>query len=118
MRHARRRTGRHLPTRRDGTARVTLTHGRRPGSTWRIASRPRGGITVSSPRRPPVRVRSSQGASMSDWNTTIIEEFRANGGKVGGQFEGAPLLLLHTTGARTGTERTNPVMYRDLGGPV
>lgn len=48
----------------------------------------------------------------SDWNTKIIEEFRANGGKVGGQFEGAPLLLLHTTGAKTGQERVNPVMYR------
>lgn len=52
---------------------------------------------------------------MSDWNTHIIEEFRANGGKVGGQFEGAPLLLLHTTGARSGQERINPVMYRTDG---
>jgi deazaflavin-dependent oxidoreductase (nitroreductase family) len=51
----------------------------------------------------------------SDWNTAIIEEFRANGGKVGGQFEGAPLLLLHTTGARSGQEHVTPVMYRDLG---
>ncbi len=47
----------------------------------------------------------------SDWNAKIIDEFRANGGKVGGPFEGAPLLLLHTTGARTGAERVNPVMY-------
>ena len=46
-----------------------------------------------------------------DWNTKVIEEFRANGGKVGGPFEGAPLLLLHTTGARTGTERICPLMY-------
>lgn len=53
---------------------------------------------------------------MSDWNTTIIEEFRANGGKVGGQFEGAPLLLLHTTGARSGVERVNPMMFLDLDG--
>jgi len=51
-----------------------------------------------------------------DWNAKIIEEFRANGGKVGGQFEGAPLLLLHTTGARTGSPRVSPVMYQDLGG--
>jgi deazaflavin-dependent oxidoreductase (nitroreductase family) len=50
-----------------------------------------------------------------NWNAKIIDEFRANGGKVGGQFDGAPLLLLHTTGARTGRERINPVMYRDLG---
>ena len=54
----------------------------------------------------------------NDWNAAIIEEFRANGGKVGGNFEGAPLLLLHTTGARSGKERVNPMMYQDLGGPV
>ena len=53
---------------------------------------------------------------MSDWNAQIIEEFRANGGKVGGQFEGAPLLLLHTTGARSGAERVNPMMYLSDGG--
>jgi len=46
-----------------------------------------------------------------DWNTKIIEEFRANDGKVGGQFQGAPLLLLHTTGAKSGAERVNPMMY-------
>jgi deazaflavin-dependent oxidoreductase (nitroreductase family) len=49
-----------------------------------------------------------------DWNSKIIEEFRANGGKVGGGFEGAPLLLLHTTGARSGRERVNPVMYQKV----
>src|SRR3954447_25096294 len=48
---------------------------------------------------------------MSDYNATIIEDFRANHGRVGGDFEGAPLLLLHTTGARSGQERVNPVMY-------
>ncbi len=47
----------------------------------------------------------------NDWNAKIIEEFRANEGKVGGNFEGAPVLLLHTTGARSGTERVNPMMY-------
>jgi len=52
---------------------------------------------------------------MSDWNRHVIEEFRANEGKVGGDFTGAPLLLLHTTGARTGAERVNPMMYQDLG---
>jgi deazaflavin-dependent oxidoreductase (nitroreductase family) len=46
-----------------------------------------------------------------DWNSNIIEEFRANEGKVGGPFDGAPLLLLHTTGARSGEERINPMMY-------
>jgi deazaflavin-dependent oxidoreductase (nitroreductase family) len=48
---------------------------------------------------------------MSDWNKATIEEFRANKGKVGGYFEGANLLLLHTTGAKSGLERVNPVMY-------
>ena len=50
-----------------------------------------------------------------DWNTKIIEEFRANDGKVGGQFEGAPLLLLHTKGAKSGAERVNPMMYQQVG---
>jgi len=53
-----------------------------------------------------------------DWNTPIIKEFRANAGKVGGQFEGAPLLILHTTGARSGQERENPVMYRRVGDDI
>ena len=48
---------------------------------------------------------------MSDWNTKIIEEFRANEGRVGGSFQGAPMLLLTTTGRRTGERRTNPMMY-------
>jgi len=49
--------------------------------------------------------------TMSDWNAGVIAEFRRNRGKVGGQFEGAPLLLINHTGARTGKPRTNPVMY-------
>jgi deazaflavin-dependent oxidoreductase (nitroreductase family) len=48
---------------------------------------------------------------MPDWNTKIIEEFRANEGRVGGNFEGSPLLLLTTTGRRTGQPRVNPLMY-------
>lgn len=52
---------------------------------------------------------------MNDRNRQIIDEFRANDGKVGGNFEGAPLLLLHTTGAKSGAERVNPMMYRDFG---
>ena len=46
---------------------------------------------------------------MSDFNTSIIEEFRANEGKVGGQFEGYPLILIRHVGAKTGTERVTPV---------
>ena len=49
---------------------------------------------------------------MNDFNRQIIEEFRANGGKVGGGFEGAPMLLLHTTGAKSGKERVNPLVYQ------
>jgi deazaflavin-dependent oxidoreductase (nitroreductase family) len=50
----------------------------------------------------------------NDWNSKIIEEFRANSGRVGGPFEGGTLLLLHTTGARTGQERVNPVAYQKV----
>jgi deazaflavin-dependent oxidoreductase (nitroreductase family) len=49
---------------------------------------------------------------MADWNSNIIEEFRASHGKVGGMFEGAPMLLLTHTGAKTGTRRTNPLAYQ------
>jgi deazaflavin-dependent oxidoreductase (nitroreductase family) len=55
-------------------------------------------------------------AEANEWNQRIIEEFRANEGRVGGQFDGAPLLLLHSTGARSGQPRINPMMYQDLGG--
>jgi len=48
---------------------------------------------------------------MSAFNTQLIEEFRANGGKVGGMFAGAPLLLLTTTGAKSGQPRTAPLVY-------
>jgi len=48
---------------------------------------------------------------VSDWNTAIIEEFRANEGRVGGQFKGGTLLLLHHTGARSGMERVSPLAY-------
>jgi deazaflavin-dependent oxidoreductase (nitroreductase family) len=44
-------------------------------------------------------------------NKRIIEEFRANNGKVGGNFEGKNLLLIHTKGAKSGEERINPVAY-------
>jgi deazaflavin-dependent oxidoreductase (nitroreductase family) len=51
---------------------------------------------------------------MPDPNQQVIEEFRANGGRVGGNFEGRTLLLLHHRGAKTGTERVNPVAYQRL----
>ena len=50
-----------------------------------------------------------------DFNSHVIDEFRAHGGRVGGRFEGAPVLLLHHTGARTGRERVSPMMYQRVG---
>jgi deazaflavin-dependent oxidoreductase (nitroreductase family) len=49
-------------------------------------------------------------SDMSDFNRGVIEEFRANHGKVGGGFEGAPVVLLTTTGAKTGQKRVNPLV--------
>lgn len=47
----------------------------------------------------------------NDWNDQIIAEFRANEGRVGGPFEGAPMVILTSTGAKTGKPHTNPLMY-------
>ncbi|WP_422741961.1 nitroreductase family deazaflavin-dependent oxidoreductase [Mycobacterium sp. WMMD1722] len=52
--------------------------------------------------------------SERDFNARNIEEFRRNGGKVGGQFEGFPLLILHSKGARSGVERENLIGYFDI----
>ncbi len=49
--------------------------------------------------------------SFDDWNAQTIAEFRKNHGRVGGYFESAPMLLLHTVGKRSGKPRVNPVMY-------
>jgi deazaflavin-dependent oxidoreductase (nitroreductase family) len=51
--------------------------------------------------------------SPADFNAQIIEEFHANAGRVGGMFEGMPLLLLHHTGAKSGKSRINPLAYQD-----
>jgi deazaflavin-dependent oxidoreductase (nitroreductase family) len=48
---------------------------------------------------------------VNDFNDQVIAEFRAHHGKVGGPFEGAPLLLLHSTGAKSGQQRVSPMMY-------
>lgn len=50
-------------------------------------------------------------AIVRDRNKAIVDEFRANAGKVGGHFKGRTLLLLHTTGAKSGREYVNPVAY-------
>lgn len=47
-----------------------------------------------------------------EWNRKIIDEFRASAGKVGGPFEGVPILLLHHRGAKSGTQRVSPLAYR------
>jgi deazaflavin-dependent oxidoreductase (nitroreductase family) len=54
-------------------------------------------------------------ADMNDFNEKIIDEFRANAGKVAGPFEGAPVILLHHKGAKTGTERVSPLVYQPVG---
>jgi deazaflavin-dependent oxidoreductase (nitroreductase family) len=48
---------------------------------------------------------------MTDWNAGTIEEFRANEGRVGGNFEGAPMVLLHHRGRKSGREYVTPTMY-------
>ena len=52
---------------------------------------------------------------MSDWNQKIVEEFRTNAGKVGGPFDGATMILLHTTGAKSGAERVSPLVTQPDG---
>ena len=53
-------------------------------------------------------------SDFNDWNKQIIDEFRANSGKMSGQFEGTPMLLLHTTGAKSGQTGVNPLVYQAL----
>jgi deazaflavin-dependent oxidoreductase (nitroreductase family) len=55
---------------------------------------------------------------LNNWDRRIIEEFRANGGNVGGSLTGAPLLLLTTTGAKSGEPRTRPLVYLSEGGHI
>jgi deazaflavin-dependent oxidoreductase (nitroreductase family) len=50
-------------------------------------------------------------SDFDDWNSKIIEEFRANEGRVGGPFEGAPMILVHHIGAKSGKERVTPLVW-------
>ncbi|WP_099022051.1 nitroreductase/quinone reductase family protein [Mycolicibacterium palauense] len=59
---------------------------------------------------------SSDTASPNSFNDAIVAEFRGNGGRVGGRFEGASLLLLHTTGARSGRARLSPLAHLTIDG--
>ena len=54
-------------------------------------------------------------ASPADFNSKIVDEYRANGGKLGGMFAGADLLLLHHTGAKSGAQRVSPLAYQRIG---
>ncbi len=57
-------------------------------------------------------------AALDEFNRQIVEEFRANAGKVGGPFEGGTLLLLHTVGAKSGQPRLSPLAYLEIDGKV
>ncbi|SOX53420.1 nitroreductase family deazaflavin-dependent oxidoreductase [Mycobacterium ahvazicum] len=61
---------------------------------------------------------TSDTETVKSFNTAIADEFRANGGKVGGPFEGAKLLLLTTTGAKSGQSRLSPLAYFDIDGKL
>jgi deazaflavin-dependent oxidoreductase (nitroreductase family) len=54
-------------------------------------------------------------ADVNDWNDKIMAEFRDSGGNVGGPFAGMSLLILHSTGAKSGRERLNPLAYQQVG---
>ena len=51
-----------------------------------------------------------------DFNTRVVQDFRANAGRVGAPFEGMPVVLVHHKGRRTGTERVNPLVYQKVDG--
>jgi deazaflavin-dependent oxidoreductase (nitroreductase family) len=62
--------------------------------------------------------QSRDAGFVNDFNEKIIAEFRANDGKVGGQFANANLLLLHTTGAKSGQPRVSPLAYFRVDGKL
>src|SRR6266699_2912234 len=62
--------------------------------------------------------RGGMMADRNDWNRQTIEAFRKNGGKVGGMWEGRPLLVLTTTGAKSGRRHTTPTMLPRPSSPV
>ena len=57
-------------------------------------------------------------SALDDFNRGVVEEFRANAGKVGGPFEGGTLVLLHTVGAKSGQPRISPLAYLEIDGKV
>ncbi|MGA9375302.1 MAG: nitroreductase family deazaflavin-dependent oxidoreductase [Mycobacterium sp.] len=57
-------------------------------------------------------------SALDPFNRNVVEEFRANAGKVGGPFEGGTLVLLHTVGAKSGQPRLSPLMYLEVDGKL
>lgn len=65
-----------------------------------------------------IRSDSGPGGFTKNFNETLIAEFRANGGKLSGDFEDATFLLLTTTGAKSGKQRTTPLAYIPINGRI
>src|SRR5690348_805641 len=65
-----------------------------------------------------IRATIADGGTVNDFNAKVIEEFRANDGKVGGPFEGAPMVLVTHRGAKSGIERTTPLVHSRDGDDV
>src|ERR1700728_1459891 len=61
-------------------------------------------------------IASTVMSEISDFNAKVIDEFRANGGRLGGPFEEMPVLLAHHKGRRSGTERVSPLGYQKVDG--
>src|SRR5438128_1461860 len=85
--------------------------GGRLKAAWAASSALLIDFNMQRPLCPHV-LRSTMSTSPADFNAQIIDEFHANEGRVGGMFEGMPLLLLHHTGAKSGTDRVNPLAYQ------
>src|SRR5664279_3347177 len=84
---------------------------RMQASSMRQERRSTGHQTSWRLNSPTSRATPRQEFDMSDWNTKIIAEFRANEGRVGGNFEGAPIVVVHHRGRKSGREYINPMMY-------
>src|SRR5947209_10747586 len=81
-------------------------------SSWASAASEAAWSTCTTASEPPAsKPRSTMSTSPQDFNARIIDEFRANEGRVGGPFEGSTLLLLHHIGAKSGKDRINPLVY-------
>ena len=90
-----------------------------PVNYWEFLDHAEGRLTTThllDPVRRDEREEYERRAAMADFNENIIQEFRANEGRASGPFEGMPMLLLHHSGAKTKTDRVNPLAYQQLDG--